>query len=179
MVVTVIGIIRAHNLFAVVMLGGVYSFLMATVMVILDAVDVSMTEAAVGAGMSTVLLLAVLHLTKTREAPLRHTPIIPMIVCLITGGALVFGTLDLPPFGEANAPQNQHVAPYYIENAERETGSPNIVTAVLASYRGYDTLGEVAVIFTAGIGVLILLASGRGRRRETPDVEQGPKDDAV
>lgn len=179
MVVTVIGIIRAHNLFAVVMLGGVYSFLMATVMVILDAVDVSMTEAAVGAGMSTVLLLAVLHLTKTREAPLRHTPVIPMIVCLMTGGALVFGTLDLPPFGEINAPQNQHVAPYYIENAERETGAPNIVTAVLASYRGYDTLGEVAVIFTAGIGVLILLASGRGRRRETPDVDQDPKDDAV
>ena len=84
MVVTVIGIIRAHNLFAVVMLGSVYSFLMATVMVILDAVDVSMTEAAVGAGMSTVLLLAVLHLTRTREAPLRHTPIIPMIVCLMT-----------------------------------------------------------------------------------------------
>ena len=179
MVVTVIGIIRAHNLFEVVMLGSVYSFLMATVMVILDAVDVSMTEAAVGAGMSTVLLLAVLHLTRTREAPLRHTPIIPMIVCLMTGGALVFGTLDLPPFGEANAPQNQHVAPYYIENAEHETGSPNIVTAVLASYRGYDTLGEVAVIFTAGIGVLILLASGRGRRRETPDAEQDPKDDAV
>ncbi len=62
MVVTVIGIIRAHNLFAVVMLGGVYSFLMATVMVILDAVDVSMTEAAVGAGMSTVLLLSLIHI---------------------------------------------------------------------------------------------------------------------
>ena len=55
MVVTVIGIIRAHNLFAVVMLGGVYSFLMATVMVILDAVDVSMTEAAVGAGIFSVV----------------------------------------------------------------------------------------------------------------------------
>ncbi|MDE0780206.1 MAG: DUF4040 domain-containing protein [Alphaproteobacteria bacterium] len=180
MVITVVGIIRAHNLFAVVMLGGVYSFLMATVMVILDAVDVSMTEAAVGAGMSTVLLLAVLHLTQTREAPLRHTPAIPLIVCLLTGGALVYGTLDLPPFGEANAPQNQHVAPYYIENAEHETGSPNIVTAVLASYRGYDTLGEVTVIFTAGIGVLILLASGlRPRRRKNVDSEQDPKDNAA
>ena len=179
MVITVVGIIRAHNLFAVVMLGSVYSFLMATVMVILDAVDVSMTEAAVGAGMSTVLLLAVLHLTKTREAPLSHKPYIPLFVCLLTGGALVYGTLDLPPFGEANAPQNQHVAPYYIENAEHETHSPNIVTAVLASYRGYDTLGEVTVIFTAGIGVLILLASGLRRRRENADPLQDPKDDAL
>ncbi len=172
MVVTVIGIIRAHNLFAVVMLGGVYSFLMATVLVILDAVDVSMTEAAVGAGISSVLLLAVLHLVRMREAPLRHTPVIPMIVCLLTGGALVYGTVDLPPFGEAGGPQNQHVAPYYIENAEHETHSPNIVTAVLASYRGYDTLGEVTVIFTAGIGVLVLLAARR-RREDDEDEQKG------
>jgi len=41
---------------------------------------------------------------------------------------------------------------------------PNVVTAVLASYRGYDTLGEVTVVFTAGVGVLLLLR-GRTRRR--------------
>lgn len=171
MVGVVIGIIRAHNLFAVVMLGGIYSFLLATVMVVLDAVDVAMTEAAVGAGMSTVLLLAVLHLTRTREAPLRHTPIIPLIVCLMVGGALVYGTIGLPPFGQADNPQNLHVAPYYIENAVAETKAPNIVTAVLASYRGFDTLGEVVVIFTGGIGVLILLS--RRRRREQIVEDEG------
>jgi multicomponent Na+:H+ antiporter subunit B len=135
MVVTVIAVIRARNLFVVVMLGGIYSFLMATVMVALDAVDVAMTEAAVGAGMSTVLLLAVLSLVETREAPLRHSVIIPLIVCLLTGGALIYGTIDLPPFGRADNPQNQHVAPYYLENSKKETGAPNVVTAVLASYR--------------------------------------------
>ncbi|MDH3737622.1 MAG: DUF4040 domain-containing protein [Alphaproteobacteria bacterium] len=159
------GVIRAHNLFVVVMMGGIYSFLMATVMVALDAVDVAMTEAAVGAGMSTVLMLAVLGLVKTREAPLRHSPVIPLIVCLLTGGALIYGTIDLPPFGRADNPQNQHVAPYYLENAKKETGAPNVVTAVLASYRGYDTLGEVTVIFTGGIGVLVLLTAVRRRRR--------------
>ena len=128
MVITVVGIIRAHNLFAVVMLGSVYSFLMATVMVILDAVDVSMTEAAVGAGMSTVLLLAVLHLTKTREAPLRHKPYIPLFVCLLTGGALVYARWTCRPSARPTRRRNQHVAPYYIENAEHETHSPNIVT---------------------------------------------------
>jgi multicomponent Na+:H+ antiporter subunit B len=129
MVVTVIAVIRARNLFVVVMLGGIYSFLMATVMVALDAVDVAMTEAAVGAGMSTVLLLAVLSLVETREAPLRHSVIIPLIVCLLTGGALIYGTIDLPPFGRADNPQNQHVAPYYLENSKKETGAPNVIAA--------------------------------------------------
>ena len=173
MVVVVFGVIRARNLFVVVMLGGIYSFLMATVMVALDAVDVAMTEAAVGAGMSTVLLLAVLGLVRTREAPLRHSPIVPIIVCLLTAGALIYGTIDLPPFGRVDNPQNQHVAPYYLENSEHETGSPNVVTAVLASYRGYDTLGETTVIFTGGIGVLILLTAVRRRRRPEADGEKG------
>ena len=169
MVVAVFGVIRARNLFVVVMLGGIYSFLMATVMVALDAVDVAMTEAAVGAGVSTVLMLAVLGLVKSREAPLRHSPVIPLIVCLLTGGALIYGTIDLPPFGRADNPQNLHVAPYYLENSKKETGSPNVVTAVLASYRGYDTLGEATVVFTGGIGVLILLTAVRRRRRESKD----------
>ncbi len=174
MVVAVIGVIRARNLFVVVILGGIYSFLMATVMVALDAVDVAMTEAAVGAGISTVLLLAVLGLVETREAPLRHSAIIPLIVCFLTGGALIYGTIDLPPFGRADNPQNQHVAPYYLENSKKETGAPNVVTAVLASYRGYDTLGETTVIFTGGVGVLILLAGVRRRRRPAADSEKGP-----
>ena len=55
-----------------------------------------------------------------------------------------------------------HIVPSYIEGSENDIAVPNIVTAILASYRGYDTLGEVAVIFTAGMGVIILL----GRRRE-------------
>ena len=83
----------------------------------------------------------------------------------ITGAMLVYGTWDMPAFGDAAAPPNRHVAPYYLERSLPETGVPNVVTAVLASYRGYDTLGELTVIFTAGIGVLLLL----GRRRERGD----------
>jgi multicomponent Na+:H+ antiporter subunit B len=176
MVVAVYGIIRARNLFVVVMFSGIYSLLMATVMVVLDAVDVAMTEAAVGAGVSTVLMLAVLGLVKTREAPLRHSPIIPIIVCVLTGGALIYGTIALPPFGRADNPQNQHVAPYYLENSKKDTGAPNVVTAVLASYRGYDTLGEVTVVFTGGIGVLILLTGVRRRRRPAYEAQADNED---
>lgn len=163
MVAATIGVLRLRNLFGVVVMGGIYSFLMATVLVVLDAVDVAMTEAAVGAGISTVLLLATLHLTKTEEAPGRHSPIVPAIVALGTGAALAYGTLDLPPFGIAETPMHENVAPRYLTETLRETMVPNAVTSVLASYRGYDTLGETTVIFTAGIGVLMLLK--RGRRR--------------
>ena len=64
-----IGVVRTRNLFGVIVLAGIYSFLMASVLIVLDAVDVAMTEAAVGAGVSTVLLLATLHLTKSMEYP--------------------------------------------------------------------------------------------------------------
>lgn len=152
-----------RNLFAVVVLGGVYSFCMALALLALDAVDVSMTEASVGAGVSTVLLLGTLYLTHTTEAPALKVRVGPLVVALATGALVVYGAFGLPPFGEAAAPIHQHVAPRYINDVVRETGVPNIVTAVLASYRGYDTFGETTVVFTAGLGVLILL---QGRLRE-------------
>lgn len=152
-----VGIIRVRNLFAVVVLAGAYSFLMASVMMVLDAVDVAMTEASVGAGISTVLALGALYLTKTEEAPPRYSAWLPLVVALGTGAMLVWGTWNLPPFGLAETPMNAGVGLDYLRRNYEETHIPNVVTAVLASYRGYDTLGETTVIFTAGIGVLLLL----------------------
>ncbi|MGE0846421.1 MAG: DUF4040 domain-containing protein [Flavobacteriaceae bacterium] len=165
MALVTIGIVRLRNLFAVVILSGIYSFLMATVLIVLDAVDVAMTEASVGAGISTVLMLGVLYLTKVEEAPPVHTPILPLIVSLVVAGALVYGTIDLPPFGEAITPLNTYVGMEYMERSVPETGIPNVVTSVLASYRGFDTLGETSVVFAAGIGVLLLLARARRPQR--------------
>lgn len=158
-------IVGTRNLFAVVVLSGIYSFLMATTLVILDAVDVAMTEASVGAGISTVLLLGTLYLTKSEEAVPVHRPVLPLLVALITAGMLIYGTLGMPVFGDPAAPIHQHVAPRYLQDAVRETGIPNVVTAVLASYRGFDTLGETTVIFTAGVGVILLLGLGRRGRK--------------
>ena len=70
----------------------------------------------------------------------------------------------MPAYGDPDAPIHHYLAPDYIEGAETEFGLPNIVTAILASYRGFDTLGETAVIFTAALGVMALLASSRGKR---------------
>ncbi len=155
---TAFSILRRTTLFSVVMLSGVFSLVSAALLVHLDAVDVAFTEAAVGAGVSTVLMLSTLSLTARHEAPSTRSRAIPLIVVFLTGLALVYGTLDMPRFGDPDAPIHGHVVPRYITGTATEIGMPNIVTAVLASYRGFDTLGETTVIFTAGIGVLLLLA---------------------
>lgn len=161
MVLTVVVLARSRNLFTVVVLAGIYSFLMATAMLALDAVDVAMTEASVGAGISTVLLLGALYLCKSEEAKPVHAPWLPLAVAVTTAGLLVFGTLDLPAFSDPAAPIHTHVVPRYLNDVMREIGIPNVVTAVLASYRGYDTLGEVTVVFTAGVGIIALLRRRR------------------
>ena len=164
-----VAVVRQRSLFGVVVLTSIYSFLMASVLIVLDAVDVAMTEASVGAGISTVILLATLHLVRTTEMrPVRlHT--LPLLVTLGIGALLVWGTLSLPPFGSADAVIHKHVAPRYVEGTMRDTNVPNVVTSVLADYRGYDTLGETTVIFTAGIGVMLLLRGSRRRGRKNDE----------
>jgi multicomponent Na+:H+ antiporter subunit B len=168
--VTGITIIRLSNLFGAVMLAGIYSLLSAGLFVIMDAVDVAFTEAAVGAGISTVLLLGTLSLVGYEERKPRHRPLLPLFVVTLTGAVLIYGTLDIPPFGDPDDPIHHHVADYYLEQSYEDMGGiPNVVTSVLASYRGYDTMGEVTVIFTAVVGVLLLLARGPRPRRAFVD----------
>lgn len=164
-------IIRLRQLFAVVMLMGVFSLLSAGLFVILDAVDVAFTEAAVGAGISTVLMLGALALTTRTEKPPAQGQLLPLLIVSITGAALIYGLWDAPAFGDPNAPAMLHAVPEYIAGTQQQIGIPNVVTAVLASYRGFDTLGETGVIFTAGAGVLLLLNGGlrllRKRRKDS------------
>jgi multicomponent Na+:H+ antiporter subunit B len=164
MVLAVVVMARTRNLFSVIVLSGIYSFLMATVLVALDAVDVAMTEAAVGAGISTVLLLGALHLCQGDEAKPANRPWIPLSLSVATALLLIYGAMGLPAFSDPQAPIHQHVAPRYLKN---EIDVPNVVTAVLASFRGYDTLGETIVVFTAGAGIIALL-----RRRKTKEEDR-------
>ncbi len=164
---TAIVIVRMRGLFTAVMLTGIYSFLGAGWMLILDAPDVAFTEAAVGAGIATILMLATLAATTWKAKKPVYRPFLPLAVVLVTGAALVYGTLDMPHYGDPAAPVHTYPAPSYVERVQggSEIDMPNVVTAVLASYRGYDTLGETTVIFTAGIGVVLLLGGSHRRRR--------------
>lgn len=173
--VITLAIVRQRNLFSVVVLAGAYSFLMASVLVALDAVDVAMTEAAVGAGVSTVFFLAALHLVGSREYPKARPKIIPLFVTVATGAALIWGTQSLPPFGTADAPIHKHTTPHYLEEATAHRIAPNVVTAVLADYRSFDTMGETTVVFTAGIAIMMLLRQRRRPQHGANDSNESDK----
>ncbi|NLX02730.1 MAG: DUF4040 domain-containing protein [Syntrophomonadaceae bacterium] len=162
-VCAVAAVVQKELLNSVIILS-IYSLIMAVVWVRLGAVDVAITEAAVGAGISTVLFIAVLTRVKRREELTRiRLQILPLIVVLAVGLTLIYGTLDMPDFGSPAAVTNTHVVPRYLEKGVEETGTDNYVAGILASYRGYDTLGETTVIFTAGLCVVLLLRSNKKR----------------
>ena len=171
---TAVVIARLKDLFAAAMLTGIFSLVSAGLFTLMDAVDVAFTEAAVGAGISTILILGVLSLTARKEdqQPFRWQP---LLVVLVTGAVLVTGTLDMPAYGAIQASAHQHeVYAEFIEITEEEIEHiPNIVTVILASFRGYDTLGETTVILTAAIGVLLLLGDRRSRRTDSPAARAG------
>jgi multicomponent Na+:H+ antiporter subunit B len=156
---TALAIARMRALYEATMLTALFSLVSATLFVLLDAVDVAFTEAAVGVGISTVLLLGVLALTRSWEAvtpPRRHLPALAAVI--LTGATLGYASQDLPAFGAADSPVQSHpVTDTYLYQSQQDIGIPNTVTAVLASYRALDTLGELVVVFTAGIAVLSLL----------------------
>ena len=163
LVATALMIARVRDLWACIMATGIYSFLGAGWMLLLDAPDVAFTEAAVGAGIATVLMLTTLSLTGCKTREVHHgRRVMAMLVVFVTGAALVYGTLDMPSYGDPSAPIHVYPDPSFVDRTQHDMhGLPNVVTAVLASYRGYDTFGETTVIFTAGVAVLLVIGSRR------------------
>ena len=153
-----------NHLFAVIMLSGAFSLVSAMLFVVMDAVDVAFTEAAVGAGISTVLMLSTMALTVRVQKKTKRQIIFPILVVFLVGILLIYGTLDMPSFGSFDSPAQMHLGSKYLEITYKDMGIPNVVTAILASYRGYDTLGETVVVLTAGLGVILLLSDLKKRK---------------
>ena len=158
-------VVRTGKLYAVIVMSGAYSLISAAIFVNLDAVDVAFTEAAVGAGISTVLFLAVMAYVPAEEKPSLNRNFLAGIICTGVGTLLLLAVMDLPSLGDRMSQVHQHVAPRYLAESGIVLHIPNVVTTVLASYRGFDTFGETIVVFTAGLGVLMLL-TGATRTRQ-------------
>jgi len=90
--------------------------------------------------------------------------VLALITVIITGIILIYGTQDMPDWADPRSPASIHVSPRYIEKTLEETATPNVVTSVLADYRGYDTLGETTVIFTAGVSCILILRRRRQKK---------------
>lgn len=169
LIMIVFAAIKITDLFVVTMLFGIFSFITALLFLDLDAVDVAFTEAAVGAGFTTVLMLSALRLTNRYENIKHRHSLLGLFIVTLTGAALIYGIADFPLIGDANAPVHHHLAPEFIQLTQEKIDIPNVVTAVLASFRGYDTFGETVVIFSAGVSVLLLLGMGHVKPKQEPE----------
>ena len=146
-----------RDLFSAIMATTVFSLICALIFLLLDGIDVSLTEAAVGAGISTILFLSTLKHTNVEIKASRKSSIPLVFLFLLTLSLLIYAISDLPDFGKSIVTTNSEVTRHYINESKNEMGIPNMVTSILAGYRGFDTLGEVVVIFIAGISVLGIL----------------------
>ena len=154
-----IAVTRVRAVIFTVILTGAYSLISALMFVTLDAVDVAFTEASVGAGISTILFISAMAYLPKEESIERFNKkhFYAILTCCLVGIILIWCSYDLPVIGDANNPIHMHLVQEYIKGSKEDIGIPNVVTNVLASYRGYDTFGETIVIYTAGISVLLIL----------------------
>ena len=165
LLITTFFIFKNTSLISIVALTGAFTLLCSAIYVNLDAVDVAFTEAAVGSGISTILMVvAAAKLPEGKKNKLIN--LFPSIIIAISISlVLILIISNLPLLGDPNAPIHLHVVPKYIEDSKDFFHIPNVVTNILASYRGFDTLGETIVIFTAGLGVIVLLTSNTLNRK--------------
>lgn len=158
---TAIATAAFRDVLAAIVVFAAYSLGMAMFYALLLAPDVALTEAAISAGVTTLLLLLTIAKTvrpvaeRTVVSPDPRAVIVVALFVLVAGQTLV----AMPAVGDADSPviSNEDVSQYYLENAYGETGVDNAVTAVLASYRGFDTFGEAVVVFAAAVAVLLVL----------------------
>jgi multicomponent Na+:H+ antiporter subunit B len=160
-VLCAIATIMVKDLLSAAIIFGAYSFLMCLLWTEMGAVDVAFTEASVGAGVSTILFIAAAYQTtrrvKARRSGRLAIKMTGLAAAVIMGLVLLAAEANFPGFGDPNSPASLHVSPYYITKTLADTAVPNMVTSVLADYRGFDTMFETAVIFTAGLAVIAIL----------------------
>ena len=163
----------SKSLFAIAMVNGIFSLVCALFYVFMGAPDVALTESAIGAGLSTTLSLLTIFITKSNGNSYIHlninrtnTKYTIIVICLlaIIFIILVIGLLYFPLFGNVNNPPVNETYFAYVTQSYNVYKVPNIVTIILGSFRGFDTLGETLVIFTAAIAVIALIRQGRVKK---------------
>jgi len=160
-VLTALATALARDVLAAVIVFGAYSLGMAALYTFYRAPDVALTEAAISAGVTTVLLLLTLAKTTRIDHDVAfesvNVPAVGAVGLLFGGLLLTMG--DIPAVGSPDAPvwSNPDVTQWYLSESYAQTGVENTVMAVLAAFRGFDTFGEAVVVFAGGIAALIVL----------------------
>jgi multicomponent Na+:H+ antiporter subunit B len=167
LIITAVLALQVRDLLTAVALLSGYSLFAALLFAGLQAVDVALVEAALGAGLTGVLFIAAI-LATTRHSVQRverrtRLVVVPLIAGFV--GLMLYASTGLPDRGAADSPAQSGVSVAYIEGSMAQTQTPNVVTAILADYRSQDTLGETLVILTAALAAALILA----RRFDHPD----------
>jgi multicomponent Na+:H+ antiporter subunit B len=119
--------------------------------ILMAAPDVALTEASIGAFLSTIFLLMCLPmispLVKAEKRKMTSYIVIFVLICFFS----IMIAIHLPIYGDIDNPAYKHLGSYYLANTIKDTGIISTVASILASYRGFDTLGETLVITIAGI----------------------------
>ena len=100
-----------------------------------------------------------------------------LIPVLLVGALLIYAAEDFPEWGSSSAPASASpLSSHFISNTGVDTEVPNMVTAVLADYRGFDTMFETVVVFIAGMAVLAILknSSGPNSKKKNFHIETEP-----
>jgi multicomponent Na+:H+ antiporter subunit B len=172
-VLAILSLVVKDLLLSIILLGG-YSFFMALIYAEMGAVDVSFTEASVGAGVSTIFMIVALYFTARfvrRDVKTKKISLAGLILASLTALVMIYVADAMPDWGNPQAPAHLHISDRYIEKSQIEMATPNMVTTILADYRGYDTLGETTVIFIAGIVCLLLLGTATQRLKHNYDTK--------
>jgi multicomponent Na+:H+ antiporter subunit B len=154
-----IGAALIEDVLGAILAFAAYSLGISIIWIFLQAPDVGLTEAAVGAGVMTILFLLAVANT-AREPTSRTFEAIGWRSVVLVGafvGVLAVVLPALPPIGDPQAPVvSYRVTEHYLATSYEATGVKNAVTAVLAAFRGLDTLGEAIVVFTAAVAALVV-----------------------
>ncbi len=170
----------SKSLLRLILLLSASSIVICICYLLMDAPDVAMTEAAIGACLSTIILLRFLNLCyPSANGSLGiikldshhrwggiYLKIFAITVCLFLGACFLYASQDMPLYGDPNAPAQTHINQYFLQNTKNEIGTPSFVAAILASYRGYDTLGETTVILIAVLVILMIMRSSSHPHQE-------------
>ena len=164
LVASCLRLMQTISLVESVIIMSIFSLFLSLCYLFMDAPDVAMTETALGACLSTCVLLNIIKIVGDDVGKPQKTRIVlSAILCIILITCLTWASLDLPKFGVADSPLQTNLTAYYLEHTKSDIAIPSFVAAILASYRGYDTLGETTVILIAGLAVLVIVS-----RRKKP-----------
>ncbi len=159
LLITCFWLIISRNLIESIIVMSVFSLFIGICYLFMDAPDVAMTETALGACLSTCVLLNVAKIVGEDTGKLKKlNTLFAATLCSFLLVILTWVSLDLPSFGTQDSDVQTHLTKYYLQNTKTDIAIPSFVAAILASYRGYDTLGETTVILIAGLAVLVIVS---------------------